>query len=233
MKKISAFLFCLFLACGPNLRAAPSTPAQLRAELVTDVDSCWAILQEFQASPATAIPPKILKAAQAIVIVNQFKAGFFVGLQGGYGVISVRHPKGDWSIPVLIRAGEGSIGLQFGGASVETIYVITDQKTPRELLNGRLNFGADAKAVGGPNAAQAEAWKDGNILKVPVFVYAKASGLFAGATVKAGFISRDDDANHLLYNTAYNLPELLYSDWVKPVAEVQPLIALLNKIAPR
>jgi lipid-binding SYLF domain-containing protein len=232
MKKLPALLFCLALAIALNLRAAPSTPAALRAELASDVGSCEAILQEFQAAPATAIPPKILKAAQAIVIVNQFKAGFFVGLQGGYGVISVRRPNGSWSIPVLIRAGEGSVGLQFGGASVETIYVITDQKTPRELLNGRLNFGADAKAVGGPNAAEAETWKDGNILKVPVFVYAKASGLYAGATVKAGFISRDDAANHLLYNTTYDLPELLYSDWVKPVDEVKPLMALLNKVAP-
>ena len=54
----------------------------------------------------------------------------------------------------------------------------------------------------------------------------------AGATVKAGYIARNDDDNAILYNTRYTLPELLYSNWVQPPAEVQPLMNLVQSISP-
>ena len=64
-----------------------------------------------------------------------------------------------------------------------------------------------------------------------MLVYTRSAGVFAGATIKAGYISRNDEANFALYHTQYTLPELLYSDWVAPVAEVQPLIDFVQKIA--
>jgi lipid-binding SYLF domain-containing protein len=233
MKKLLPLLLAL-LAALPCVRAAApasrSTPTSAREDLVKHVESCEAILREFMATPATAIPANVLKQAHAIIIVNQFKAGFIFGVQGGYGTIMVKRPDGKWSVPALIRAGEASLGLQIGGKSVETIYIITDDQTPRALLNGRIDIGADAKAVAGPKAADAEAWKDGSILKVPVLVYSKKTGLYAGATVKAGFVSRDDEANQLLYHTTYGLPELLYGDWITPVPEVSYLMKYVDKI---
>jgi lipid-binding SYLF domain-containing protein len=231
-------LLALTTFCAKAPAAAPTAPAAPapsaadldRAEQVKRIESCEAILREFMADKATAIPPEVLKAARAIVITNQFKAGFIVGIQGGYGLIMVKRANG-WSVPALIRASEASLGLQLGGKSVETIYIITDDETPRLLLNGRFDIGADAKAVAGPKIAEADAWKDGSILKIPVLVYSKKSGLYAGATVKASLISRDDAANKLLYHTNYELPEILYSDWVKPVPEVKFLLDYVKQIA--
>ncbi len=229
MKKLLVLLLALTPLLAPHVQAS-GTSAPRRPDLVAHVESCEAILREFMADKATAIPANVLKQARAIIITNQFKAGFIFGVQGGYGVIMVRHADGGWSVPALIRAGEASLGLQIGGKSVETVYIITNDETPRSLLNGRFDIGADAKAVAGPKVAEADAWKDGTILKVPVLVYAKTSGLYAGATVKAGFVSRDDDANHLLYNTTYDLPEELYGNWVKPVPEVKFLMDYVQKI---
>jgi lipid-binding SYLF domain-containing protein len=65
-----------------------------------------------------------------------------------------------------------------------------------------------------------------------MLVYTKVAGLYAGATVKAGHLSRNDSANFLLYNTKYTMPEILYSDWVKAPAEVQPLMNLVQRLAP-
>lgn len=226
MKKILPLLLALLVGF-PVSAARAAAPD--RADLVKKIESCEAIIREFQATPATAIPPEVLKAARAIIIVNQFKAGFVFGIQGGYGVIMVKRGN-TWSVPALIRASEASLGLQIGGKSVETVYIITDDQTPRQLLNGRFDIGADAKAVAGPRAAEADAWKDGSLLKVPVLVYSKKSGLYAGATIKAGFVSRDDDANRLLYNTTYALPELLYGDFVKPVKEVSYLMDFVRQI---
>ncbi len=229
MKKTRLLLLALATALCPQfLAAAPAT----RDDVVKQVNSCEAILREFMATPATAIPPQVLGAARAIIITNQFKVGLVFGIQGGYGVILVKKPNGQWSLPAVIRAGEASLGLQLGGKSVETVYVITNDQTPRQLLDGRIDFGADAKAVAGPKAAETETWQDGSMLKIPVLVYTKNTGLYAGATVKAGFVSRDDDSNHLLYHTVYDLPELLYGNFVAPVPEVKFLMNYVKSLAP-
>jgi len=201
-----------------------------RADLVERVETCEAILQGFQRGPH-AIHPDALRAAKAIVIVNQFKAGFVIGVKDGYGVILVKNAAGRWSLPVLISAGEASLGLQIGASAVESIYVITDPNTPKLLFKQRFNVGVDAKAIAGPKAAEAESFS-AEILRPPLLVYTKSAGLYAGATVKAGHLSRNDKANFQLYNTKYTMPELLYSDWVKAPAEVQPLIDLMQRLAP-
>jgi lipid-binding SYLF domain-containing protein len=228
MKKL-LLLSLLALFSAASARAAESKGP--RTEYVTRVETCEAILQEFMGDPATAIPAAVLQRARALVIVNQFKAGFFLGVKDGYGVILVKKADGRWSIPVLVTAGELSLGFQIGANASETIMVITDEATPRILFNRRFNLGVDAKAVAGPSVAQAES-VNRELLATPVIVYSKARGLYAGATVKTGWLERADTANFVLYQTQYTMPELLYSDWVKPVPEVVPLMNLVQKIAP-
>ena len=225
MKKL-LFLSLIALLRAPLIHAEPT-----RAELVQRIETCEAILEEFQYKPATRPSPEAWKRAKGLLIVNQFKAGFLLGVQDGWGVIMVKKPDGLWSLPVLINAGEASIGLQLGGKSVEGIFIITDENTPRKLFSNRFNIGVDAKAVAGPKAAETESNNE-DILKTPVLAYTKSVGLYAGATVKAGHISRNDAANFTLYNTRYTMPELLYSDWVKPPPEVQPLMKLVQKLSP-
>lgn len=225
MKKfLSLFALALFAAAVPSASAAPT-----RAETITRVESCEAILREFMANPEYAIPAGILQQARAIVIVNQFKAGFFFGVKDGYGVVLAKKPDGSWSIPVIINAGEASLGFQIGANAVETVMVITDDNTTRLLFNDRFNVGVDAKAVAGPKAAQAER-SNRPIIEAPVLLYTKSKGLYAGATVKFGHLSHNDQANFTLYSTQYTLPELLYSDWVEPIPAVQPLMQYVQQI---
>ncbi len=227
MKKLSLLILLAFT----SVAFVPAALAKLtRAECVTRIDSCEAILREFQADPDLAIPADVLHHAKAIVIVNQFKASFIFGVKDGYGLVMVKKA-GGWSIPVLISAGEASFGFQVGAKSIETVMIITDDETPKLLFNERFNVGVDAKAIAGPRAAAAER-ENHAIIDAPVLVYTKGKGLYAGATVKAGYLSRTDTPNFILYNTQYTMPELLYSDWVQPVPEVVPLMNFVRKIAP-
>lgn len=205
-----------------------------RSEAVTRVESCEAILQEFQSRPETRIPANVLQRAKALIILNQFRAGFFFGIKDGYGVIMVRRADNSWSVPVLLRAGEASFGLQVGANSVETIYVVTDASIPKVLFKERFNIGADAKAVIGPHEASKERYNE-ELLRAPLLAYTRTVGAFVGASVKAGYISRDDETNMLLYHTQYKLPELLYGDFVQPATaapEVLPLMGLVRRLAP-
>jgi SH3 domain-containing YSC84-like protein 1 len=226
MKKI---VLLSFIALFSALTARAAAPAVTRADLVKRIESCEAILREFQANPETAIPASILQQAKALVIVNQFKAGFFLGIKDGYATILVKQANGRWSLPVLLSAGEASLGLQVGAKAIETIIVMTNEETPRMLFNQRFNVGVDAKAVAGPKAAEVQ--RDNHPIVAPLLVYTKSRGLYAGATVKTGYIARNDEANFKLYQTQYTLPELLYSDWVKPPSEVVPLMEYVQQIA--
>src|ERR1700691_6048456 len=108
MKKVLPLLFlALFGATVVTTEATPS-----RNDLVTDVDSCWAVLQEIMGSPATAIPPHVWRRARAVLITNQFKGAFIIGVKAGYGVVMVKKSDGRWSLPVLVSASEASLGLQ-------------------------------------------------------------------------------------------------------------------------
>ena len=194
MKKL--LLLSLVALFGVSLSFAAPT----REDLVKRIESCEAILQEFQTRSDLRPRPEAWRAAKALLIVNQFKAGFLFGVQDGYGVIMVKRSNGTWSLPVLINAGEASFGFQIGAKSVEGIYIITDENTPRVLFKQRFNIGIDAKAVAGPKAAEVEKLNH-EILKTPLLAYIKSVGLYAGATVRAGHISRNDAANFMLYNT--------------------------------
>jgi len=87
MKKLVLTLLIALTATLVPGRAADQTTK--RDDLISHVESCEAILQEFMGRPETAIPSSVLARARAIVITNQFKAGFFIGVQNGYGVVLV------------------------------------------------------------------------------------------------------------------------------------------------
>ncbi|MFT3830166.1 MAG: lipid-binding SYLF domain-containing protein [Opitutaceae bacterium] len=200
-----------------------------RKKLVTQLQSCEAIFQEFQADPATAIPAEVLRGAKALVIVNEFQAGFLIGGKGGYGVAMVRRANGGWSVPTFLDAGEASLGFQLGAKSVNTIYVINDEVGARLLYRARFNFGADAAAVAGPRTADVQ--EATQIIKAPVYVYQKNSGLFAGAKVKTGWLAADNNANRVYYQTERTMPELLWADWVTPPQEASDLMTDIRNAA--
>ncbi|AHF91125.1 hypothetical protein OpiT1DRAFT_02491 [Opitutaceae bacterium TAV1] len=218
--KRSIFLVTCALAFVSTLCAAT-----VHEKLAGRFETCEAIIRNFQAD----IPPEVLKQARGIIITNQVKGGLIFGMRYGYGVIMVRKADGNWSLPVLIRAGETSLGLQAGGSSIETVYIINDEQTPKLLFTDRLNIGIDAKAIAGPRVAEAEKISR-ELLNTPVLVYSKSKGLYAGATVRTGWIARADEDNFTFYQTQNTLPELLYSDWVQAPVEVQPLIAFVGEI---
>jgi len=221
----------LLLSLLASFCVALSARAVSRGDAIERIESCEAILQEFQADPAYAIPAEILRRARAIVIVNQARAGFVLGIKDGYATMMVRRADNTWSLPVLLSAGEGSLGFQIGWTKIETIYVITDDATPRMFFKDRFNVGVDAKAVAGPRFAEREHLDD-HVLLAPVLAYTKNKGLFAGVSVKGGYLARNDEATRELYNTNYTLPEILYSDWVKPNDDVIHLMNLVKSIAP-
>jgi lipid-binding SYLF domain-containing protein len=220
----------LLIAAVLSLTAAASATEYKRADYVARLQTCEAILQSTMLYPASAIPADVLRRAKGIVIINQVQVGLLFGVKDGWGVALVKKPNGQWSLPVFIKAGELSFGLQAGGKSIEKIFVLLDDASTRLLFKSRFNFGLDAKAVAGPHAAEAERTTD--TFTVQVLVYSNVNGFYAGATVKTGTITPLIAATQQFYNTDYGFPEILFSDWVAAQPEAQPLMNALQRLSP-
>ena len=223
MKKFLIAIFCL-TAVSALSAAVP------RASLITRLESCEAILQALQADTRTAIPADILRRAKGIIIVNQFQAGFFFSIKDGYAIALVRRPNGKWSVPAFLKAGEISFGLQAGGRSTNTVMVLMDDAAPRLLFKQRFNFGAEAKAAAGIRSAKSEAVTKPLPDDANVLVYSLSEGYYLGAALKTGYMSPDEAANRVFYNTNNRMPELLYSDWVQPPAEAKFIMDYLTRL---
>ena len=226
MKKFLTALFGL-TALAAMLPAASSLT---RETVITHLDSCEAILQEIQGNAKTAIPADILHRAKGLVLVNQFQAGFILGIKDGYAVAMVRRPNGKWSVPAFLKAGELSFGLQAGGKSITAVYVLMDDDTARLLLKNRMNLGAEAKAVAGIRAAEREALSKTLPGDANVLVYSTTEGFYLGAAVKTGYMSPSEESNRLFYNTNHRMPELLFSDWVTPPEEARYLMNYVTRL---
>ena len=228
MKKFLSLLLCIAAFAGALTAQASQVK---RSTLLERMDTCEAILQDLQSSTKTAIPADILRRARGIVIVNQVQAGFIFGVKDGYAVALVRRPNGHWSVPAFRNVGEASLGLQIGVKALNTVYVILDDATARLLLNRKVNFGAEAKAVAGVRAAEGEAVTKQIPGNANVLVYALREGYYLGMALKTGFMSPNEEANRVLYNSTNKVPELLYSDWVQPPPETRFLINYITRLS--
>jgi len=227
MKKFLTILLCVAAFAGTHTAQAAQVK---RSTLLERMDTCEAILQDLQSSTKTAIPADILRRARGLVIVNQVQAGFIFGVKDGYAIAMVRRPNGRWSVPAFLNTGEASLGLQAGVKAINTVYVILDDATARLLLNRKVNFGAEAKAVAGVRASESQAVTKQIPGNANVLVYSLREGYYLGLAIKTGFMSPNEEANRVLYNSTNKLPELLYSDWVQPPPETRFIINYVTKL---
>jgi lipid-binding SYLF domain-containing protein len=184
-------------------------------------------LARVMSSPETSIPPGVLERAKAIgVFANVVQAAFIAGGRGGDGVISAR-TNGAWTVPAFFRMGGASVGLQIGGRQTDIVLVFTTQKALDALLDDRLEFGAEVKAVAGPNAAEAASAAT-TIRDAGLLIYAKDRGLFAGAALDGAIITPHNDLNRALYGVT--AVEILRGTAPKSTpAAVQPFLEALRK----
>ena len=220
----------LLLAAVFSLVAAAGAEPINRADYVSRLQTCEAILQDTVQAPSRGIPADVFHRAKGIVILNQVHVGFVFGVKAGWGVAMVKRANGQWSVPIFLSGGELSFGLQAGGKSVETVFLLMDETTTRMLFRSRFNLGVDAKAVAGPAAAEAESTTRN--YDAQVLVYTNVKGFYAGATVKTGNITPQTEATQQFYGTEYGLPEILFSDWVTPAPDAREIMTYMRRVSP-
>ena len=206
----------LRFAAVAALLALPSTGLQaakktFREKLADKLASCEYSLEVIESKADTAIPAGVAKLAKGIIIVHQYRVGFIFGGQGGSAVMLARNPQsGKWGPPVFLDPGGINFGLQAGAKEINSVFLLMSEDAVRKAYSGRFDVGADAVAVAGPRAAEAEKFA---LFEAEVLIYSSYGGLYAGAAVKTGWLKPYERATRELYDTSRSTPEIVMSPW--------------------
>jgi lipid-binding SYLF domain-containing protein len=210
-----------FVLLGFASAALAIEPAELdnRIRMLTDK------FDSFQHQPDKRIPAENLRRAKGIILLDRTKAGFLFAYQGGSGVAMVKDSKLDtWSPPAFLAANQASLGFQIGGEQHFYIILLMTTNAARMLIDKNFTFGGEARGTAGNNSSGVETTTPAD---QAVLVYDDRQGLYAGAAIKGGAITPDDDANHVYYGQYLGMWDILFGHKVQPTATAS---ILANKI---
>jgi lipid-binding SYLF domain-containing protein len=155
------------------------------------------------------------------------KGAFFIGGSYGKGVV-LRQQDGQWSGPAFISIGAGSLGIQFGGQSVDLILVVMGEEAMNFFLSSKFKLGADVAVAAGPVGAQASAASE-ITLKGGIYSYSRSKGAFIGISLEGAGIASKEEFNKAYYKTTDNA-QVILSGEVKPPEGGQRLISALQRV---
>jgi|SRR5580658_1656967 lipid-binding SYLF domain-containing protein len=154
-------------------------------------------LDEARHDPQFGSSAELFQTAKAVMVVPQLvKGGFFVGGEGGNGVLMARHG-GRWSYPAFYALGSASFGLQIGLEVAEVVLFVMSNRALQAWMQNEVKLGGQAGLtvlVLGSNAAAAATTHGG----VDVIAWAKSKGAYAGLTLEGSVISPRNE-----WTTAY------------------------------
>src|SRR5580692_6655328 len=122
--------------------------AHAQSEPQALVDRSTLALQEMMTQTISQEPAQALQSARAVMICPQiFRAGFFIGGEGGGCVLVARGAENTWSYPAFYGMGSGSFGLQFGIQDSQFVMMIMTDRGLRAVLDSQVKLGADVSVA--------------------------------------------------------------------------------------
>ena len=182
--------FALILLSFSLLGAVPAYAVTDQQDLI---NHAAVTLEGMRTSSDFSEVDDLLKDAKAVFIVPElFKAAFFIGGEGGNGVIMSRLNEGGWSGPAFYTIGSASFGLQFGAKSSEMLFIIRTEKGVKAILDENVKLGADVSValvtIGKGMGAGTGFKREADILAI-----SREDGLFAGIALDGSIISSRDE----------------------------------------
>jgi lipid-binding SYLF domain-containing protein len=211
--------FCLVLAAAIGI-AAPAVADSVEQQGI--VDKARVTVQGFQMDHEVGpTVRKLMKSAKAVVIFPSIlKGAFFVGAEGGSGVLLAKGEGGRWSYPAFYTMGGASFGLQIGGQSSEVMLLIMTSKGINSVINNEVKLGGDISVAVGPIGIGAEASTTTN-LRADIYSFSRNAGAYFGASIEGAVIHPRRAWNHAYYGSKSASPNaiVLEGKYVNPQAD--------------
>jgi SH3 domain-containing YSC84-like protein 1 len=203
--------------------------AHAQTEQQTLVDRATLTVQEMLGDKNASEARNLMRKSRGVLVCPRvFKAGFFVGGQGG-GCIMAGRTQAGWSNPAFYGMGSGSIGFQIGIQDAQIIFIVLTEKGLQALLDSQFKIGADASVA----VATIGAGVSGSTtaaLNADIVAFASTRGLFAGVSIDGSLISSRSDWNQQYYGQPLAAQQIVLSGGGNnPGAE--PLREILSRYA--
>jgi lipid-binding SYLF domain-containing protein len=194
----------------------------------TLVDRATLTVQELMTQNVSQDPKSLLRRAKGVMICPRvFKAGFFVGGEGGSCVLLARSGNGTWSYPTFYDIGSGSFGFQFGVQDSQLLLLIMTNRGLNAVMDSQVRLGGNISvavaSVGGGVSGSTTAAVGADIV-----AFAEARGLFGGVSLEGGVMSARVDENQSYYGQPFAARQIvLQMQGTNPGAD--PLRELLTR----
>jgi lipid-binding SYLF domain-containing protein len=173
------------------------------------VDSATLSLESMMGGTEGSQAQQFLRRARAVVICpNIFRAGFFIGGEGGGCVMVARGDDGGWSNPAFYTMGSGSFGLQIGIQNAQVMMLIMTKDGLNALLNSQFKIGADA----GLTVATLGAGVNGSMstgLTADIVSFSKSQGLYGGISLAGSVLSNDSGTEQSYYGNVLDARQIV------------------------
>ncbi len=192
---------------GAAMLASPSARAQTSQQVT--VDGARKVLADLRHDKEFGNASSLLHRARAVLIVPKLiKGGFFIGGEGGDGVLMARTSAG-WSEPAFYALGSASFGLQVGLEQSEVVMLIMSQKALDGVLANNFKLGAQAGVTVVTLGSGVEGALTG--AQVPdVVVWSSSTGAYGGLTVDGSIIKGEPNEDSAYYRRSVDSRDVLF-----------------------
>jgi lipid-binding SYLF domain-containing protein len=183
--------------------------AQAQSDEQALVDRSTLALQEMMTQTVSQDPQQALRSARGIMICPQvFRAGFFIGGEGGGCVLVARGADNTWSYPAFYGMGGGSFGLQIGIQDAQFVMMIMTEKGLRAVLDSQVKLGADASIAvatigGGVQGSTTTA------LGADIVAFSATRGLYGGISLAGNVMSARSEWDQMYYGQPYATQDIV------------------------
>ena len=206
MKKVATLLLAT-MAVGLIAWSAPARAYNEQQELIDK-----AVLSVKKITARTDINNFVkgyLRQAKGVLVIPALlKAGFFVGGEGGSGVLLAKGKGGQWSYPAFYTMGAASFGIQFGGLVSETMLIIMTSNGLNSIINNKVTLGGELNAAIGPHGFGIEG-ATSTSLGADIITYSVGKGAFLGGGLEGSVIDKQDSLNQGYYKDPQATPEAI------------------------
>jgi SH3 domain-containing YSC84-like protein 1 len=163
------------------------------------VDRAALTVQEMMTQNVSQDPKTMLRRAKgAMICPRVFKAGFFIGGEGGSCVLLARSGNGTWSYPTFYDIGSGSFGFQFGVQDSQLLLLIMTSRGLNAVMDSQVRLGGNVSVAVATVGAGIQG-STTTAIGADIIAFAEARGLFGGVSLEGGVMSARSDENQAYY----------------------------------
>ena len=197
------------LLCGCATPATSTGMADQAQQAQSEINGATAAVNRMQAEPGMAA---LLRSAQGVLVVPDYGRGaYFIGGQGGRGVLLLRQRSGAWSQPAFYSLGGASIGLQAGGEAGPIAMVLMSNAAV-----DRFKDNANTWQLGANTGLTVVNYSGEQSIvtahpKADIVMWSGAKGLYGGISAGATYITPDASLNDAYYRGLVTNRQILAS----------------------